>query len=212
VEPFHARLAALALNAAEQFGFCLAGGYAVQAHGLVQRRSEDVDLFTTMAAQHDFGRAVDAVLAGLRAGGLTAEVTRRADTFARLRVGDPASEETANLDLGVDWRAHPPARLAIGPVLHVDDAVGNKVGALFSRAEVRDYVDVYGIVRSGRYDSAALLRLAAEHDPGFDPGMFADALRAVDRLPDVAFAVYDLSPADAAALRETLKRWADELG
>jgi hypothetical protein len=212
VDPFHERIATLALRAAEPYGFCLAGGYAVQAHGLVERRSEDVDLFTTMAAQADFATAVEAVRGALVGGGLAAEVTRRADTFARLAVRDPATGAGANLDPGVDWRAHPPARLSIGAVLHMDDAVGNKVCALFSRAEVRDYVDVHGIVGSGRYDSDTLLGLAAEHDPGFDRAMFADALRAVDRLPDVAFAVYDLSPADSAALREDLKRWADSIG
>jgi hypothetical protein len=211
VDPLHARIAARALAAAEPFGFCLAGGYAVQAHGLVERRSEDVDLFTTMAAQGDFGTAVEAVRAALVADGLEVEVTRQGGTFARLVITDAATATGANLDLGVDWRAHPPARVAIGAVLHVEDAVANKLCALFSRAEVRDYVDVHGIVTSGRYDTGTLLRLAAEHDPGFDREMFADALRAVGRVPDVAFAVYDLSPGDAAALRDTLKRWADEV-
>jgi hypothetical protein len=211
MEPLHRRIAEVALRAAEPYGFCLAGGYAVQEHGLVQRRSEDVDLFTTAAAQADFGTAVDKVAAALAGDGLVVEVTRRADTFARLTVADPAAGSGANLDLGVDWRAHPPARLAIGPVLHMDDAVANKICALYSRAEVRDYVDVHGILTSGRYDPVDLLRISAEHDPGFDHPMFAEALRAVDRVPDVAFAVYDLSPPEAAALRTTLKGWADAL-
>jgi hypothetical protein len=33
MDPFHERLARLALDAAEPYGFALAGGYAVQAHG-----------------------------------------------------------------------------------------------------------------------------------------------------------------------------------
>jgi hypothetical protein len=44
--------------------------------------------------------------------------------------------------------------LAVGPVRHADDAVANKVCALFGRAEVRDYVDVDAILASGRYTSA----------------------------------------------------------
>ena len=201
MEPLHRRIAEVALRAAEPFGFCLAGGYAVQEHGLVHRRSEDVDLFTTAATQADFDTAVDMIVAALAGDGLVVEVTRRADTFARLVVADPTAGTGAHLDLGVDWRAHPPARLAVGPVLHLDDAVANKICALYSRAEVRDYVDVHGILGSGRYDPPDLLRLAAEHDPGFDRPIFAQALRAVDRVPDVAFAVYGLSPSDAAALR-----------
>jgi len=96
-------------------------------------------------------------------------------------------------------------------VLHVDDAVANKVCALYSRAEVRDYIDVHGILTSGRYSSDELLRIAAEHDPGFDGAMFAEALRAVQRIPDVAFTVYDLSPDEADALRTALREWAAAL-
>jgi hypothetical protein len=44
MDPFHERLARLALEAAADYGFCLAGGYAVQAHGFVDRVSKDVDL------------------------------------------------------------------------------------------------------------------------------------------------------------------------
>jgi len=37
MDPFHQRLAQVALEVAAQYGFCLAGGYAVQAHGFVDR-------------------------------------------------------------------------------------------------------------------------------------------------------------------------------
>jgi hypothetical protein len=46
VDPVHRRLAKIGLAAAGRYGFALAGGYAVQAHGILQRPSEDVDLFT----------------------------------------------------------------------------------------------------------------------------------------------------------------------
>ena len=46
MDQLHRRLARLALAEAGAFGFCLAGGYAVQAHGFLDRPSEDVDLFT----------------------------------------------------------------------------------------------------------------------------------------------------------------------
>ena len=59
-----------------------------------------------------------------------------------------------------------PIRLAVGPVLHADDAFANKVCALFGRAEIRDYVDVAAILASGRYSDDDLIRLAAAHDPG----------------------------------------------
>jgi hypothetical protein len=44
------RLARIALDEAGSFGFALAGGYAVQAHGFLNRRSCDVDLFAEASA------------------------------------------------------------------------------------------------------------------------------------------------------------------
>lgn len=112
----------------------------------------------------------------------------------------------------MDWRKNEPVRLAVGPVLHADDAVANKVCALFGRAEVRDYVDVDAILSSGRYTEDELLDLAADHDPGFDRSWFAEALSAVDRLPDRLFQPYDLSPDDTTALKARMRAWAQRIG
>ena len=64
---------------------------------------------------------------------------------------------------------------------------------------------------SGRYSEDDLGRLAAEHDQGFDPAWFAEALRAVDRLPDTLFASYGLGPQDVSALRTQMHSWAKKI-
>ena len=87
----------------------------------------------------------------------------------------------------------------------------NKVCALFGRAEVRDYIDVDAIVTSRRYTEEELLVLAADHDPGFDPSRFAEALAAIDRLPDSLFQPYGMNPEDTSALRERVRAWAERL-
>ena len=46
MDDFHSRVVRVGLAALARYGFALAGGYAVQVHGLVERPSEDVDLFT----------------------------------------------------------------------------------------------------------------------------------------------------------------------
>lgn len=102
MDPFHQRLAQVALEAAAPYGFCLAGGYAVQAHGFVDRVSKDVDLFTTMAAASDSSAAQAAVVAALRADGLTVAVQREGASFARLAVTDPGAGSTSTVELGVD--------------------------------------------------------------------------------------------------------------
>lgn len=206
MDPFHERLARIALDTAGVFGFALAGGYAIQAHGFLNRISSDVDLFADVSGEFDFTQAVDAVMAAYQREGLQVEAELRTASFARLVVRSVA--ESAKVELGVDWRKNEPTRLAVGPVLHADDAVANKVCALFGRAEVRDYVDVDAILTSGRYTEEDLLGLAADHDPGFDRPMFAEALAAIDRLPDSLFRPYGMSPEDASALRERIHAWA----
>jgi Nucleotidyl transferase AbiEii toxin, Type IV TA system len=210
MDPFHERLARIALNAAEPYGFALAGGYAVQAHGFLSRQSADVDIFASSRAEFDFPEAVDAVLAAFWHQGLNADAEIRNSSFARLAVASPDGERT-KVEMGVDWRENEPLRLSIGPVLHPDDAVANKVCALFGRAEVRDYVDVDAILSSGRYSEDELLSLAMEHDPGFDKLWFAEALSAIDRLPDSLFQSYGLDPKQVSALRERMTSWAARL-
>jgi hypothetical protein len=76
---------------------------------------------------------------------------------------------------------------------------------------VRDYVDVDAILTSGRYSEDELLRLALDHDPGFDRSWFAEALAAIDRLPDSLFRPYGLDPQDVSALKERMIGWASRI-
>jgi hypothetical protein len=66
MDPFHERLARVALAAAEPYGFALAGGYAVQAHGFLVRPSADADIFTTARAEKDFRPVPSRFLAVVR--------------------------------------------------------------------------------------------------------------------------------------------------
>lgn len=67
------------------------------------------------------------------------------------------------------------------------------------------------ILTSGRYTEDELLELAADHDPGFDQARFAEALAAIDRLPDTLFQPYGMSPEDISALRERMRAWASRI-
>jgi hypothetical protein len=167
MDPFHERLARVALDAAGSFGFALAGGYAVQAHGFLNRMSADVDLFAEASAESDITQAVDVVIAAYLREGLQVETELRSASFARLELR--SATESAKVELGLDWRKNEPVRLAVGPVLHPDDAVANKVCAL---------------------------------------SWFAEALAAIDRLPDNLFQPYGMSPKETAALRERMRAWA----
>ncbi len=205
------RLVRLALGVLGEHGFALAGGYALQAHGLVERMSEDVDLFTDRWDSAEFGRAVDAVVDAYRGAGLDITVVRRAETFARLQAVDPRSGRAGSVDLAADRRASEPARLSIGPVLAETDAVATKVATVFSRGEARDYLDLAGILASGRYSHDQLMAMAAEVDPGFTPRVFAEALAGVDRFPDQEFASYGVDAESISAVKQTMRSWSTKL-
>ncbi|HEX2808089.1 MAG TPA: nucleotidyl transferase AbiEii/AbiGii toxin family protein [Kineosporiaceae bacterium] len=164
-----------------------------------------MDLFTDRPDPAAFAQAVRTAITAYQDAGFRVDVEVSAEVFARLRLTDP-SGQSAKVELACDWRAHQPVQLDIGPVLHPDDAVANKVTALFGRAAPRDYVDVHAALVSGRYTPDRLLILAKEHDDGFDPEWFARALLAVDRWPDREYEAYGLDPARVKQMRSDLRQ------
>lgn len=202
------RITRLALESVgEDAGFALAGSGAIREHGLIDRPTEDVDLFTIQQAQARFGTSLDRIITALRASGYSVETRRRLDMFAQLTVVSAQGPST-DVDLGVDWRAHPPVQLDVGPVLSIEDAVGNKMSALFSRAETRDYLDVDAIRRSGKYSDEELLALARNTDTGFDLGLFAQNLDNVERIQPEEVQVYGLTAGQLDGLKARTKAWA----
>jgi hypothetical protein len=71
VSELHRQVAVVALRAASGYGFALGGGNALIAHGLIDRATQDVDLFTD--DEHGVEAAADAVEAALRAVGYQIE-------------------------------------------------------------------------------------------------------------------------------------------
>jgi hypothetical protein len=212
VDPGLLKLAEIGLRVAGRYGFALAGGYAVQAHGLLERPSEDIDLFTAWERRDEFAAAVEAVVGAYRADGYAVEVTQQFETFARLAVMDPDGPDGPyKVELAANWRSLPPVMMDVGPVLHVDDVVAGKMSALFTRAEPRDFLDVDAAVISGRYTYVQLLDLAKQADAGFDRRVLADLLAMLPRYPDRRFAAYGAAPDLIAGMRERFAQWRDQL-
>lgn len=211
MEPRHERIARIALAAGARYGLALAGGYAVSAHGMGNRPSGDVDLFTSWQYRGQFSELKVAVITALESAGYKASVIMSGETFTRLMLTDPEGGAEEKVELSVDWRAHDPVQLAVGPVLHADDAVANKVCALFGRALPRDFLDVDAAIMSGRYTRERVLELAAEADRGFDRLLFADALGALTQITDAAFAEYRADPDMVAEMRHRFAQWRHKL-
>jgi hypothetical protein len=213
LDELHAEVAAIALGAAGRHGFALGGGNALIAHGVIDRPTEDVDLFT----DEDGGvtAAAGAVEAALRAAGFGAE---RQDKTAGLAdifygMGDGLAEWIVTgpggrqmmLQMAYFDRDHRPVTMDVGPVLDLEDVVGSKVCALASRVEPRDYVDTAAALERYRVDQ--LIAYARRLDPGLTDRDFADAGQQLDRMPDGVFARYGLDDAAVARLRERFATW-----
>lgn len=205
------RIASIALQASGADEFALAGSGAIREHGLIDRPTEDIDLFTVAQAQPSFESAVDNVEFALRDAGYEVSEDTRVSGFARLIVVEADGHYTTDIDMGIDWRASKPVKLGIGPVLDIHDAVGNKVAALFSRGEARDYLDVDSIRQKSRFSDQELLDLAANADPGFTPEMFCDALDRVATLKSEQVAEYRCTAEDLKQVQRRLLDFAKSI-
>lgn len=213
VSDLHRDIAAIALRAAARHGFALAGGNALLAHEFVARETEDVDLFTNV--ESGVRAAADAVESALRGAGFA--MVRQdgtaglADIFegmgeglAEWIVAAPDGRQTM-LQLSYFDREREPVRMDVGPVLDLEDLIGQKVCALASRVEVRDYIDTARAL--SEYTPGELIRLARRRDPGLEDRDFAEAGRELDRLTDAQFAQYGLAPDDVARIRAAFAGW-----
>jgi hypothetical protein len=206
-------VAPIALPVAARYGFALAGGNALMAHGVIDRPTEDVDLFSDQ--ETGVAAAADAVEAALRAAGFAAERQDQVDDLGDLFEGlgeglaewlvtSPQGQQTM-LQMAYFDRVHGPVTMDVGPVLDIEDLAGWKTVALVSRVEPRDYVDIAAAL--DHYTIDQLIGLARQRDSGLEDRDFSDAGRQLDRLPDGLFARYGLSPADVAAMRKRFADW-----
>jgi hypothetical protein len=206
LDPLHEQIARIAFALPEAGQVALAGGGAMLAHDLVDRPTQDVDLFTPDPAE--VTRLTDALAVALRTEGAQVRVSRRGPGFTRLAV-TVTDGRTVVVEVAHDARIREAVQLSFGRVLHPDEVAADKTLALFGRAAARDLVDVAAL--SERYQLERLCELAAEKDAGFDRRVFADALSAAAAHSDAAFAELGLEPETVAALRAAAARWRSQL-
>ncbi len=159
--------------------FFLTGGTALAGFYLYHRLSENLDLFTVD----------DRAFEGL--GAELGRLGRETRTAAATQVSTPAFRQvmltTANGDkLKIDFVRDVDIQFgergrASGVI--VDSLLNiavNKVSAIFSRADIKDFVDLYLLLNLG-VDLGALFHLAAEKDRGFTPFYFAAMLHQIHK-------------------------------
>lgn len=148
--------------------FYLTGGTALSAFFLEHRRSNDLDFFTDVEELvMPFAQRLEE---SLKKEGLKVERLRGFRSFMELSVSSENDSTVIHFALDSPFRFEQPSDIKEIPGVKIDsliDMATNKLLALFGRAELRDFLDIYFLVRD-HYTKDELIEKSARKDPGFD--------------------------------------------
>ncbi|MFE5730180.1 nucleotidyl transferase AbiEii/AbiGii toxin family protein [Streptomyces sp. NPDC056528] len=207
--PLHERLLADILDLGSPYPLVLTGGYAVQAHGLVERFSRDLDVATENPAPMQ--EIVASLTAGLGARGWRTTHVQTDPLSGRFLVTDPDTGEECEVDVLKEAFWAPPAQTPYGPVLSLDDVIGTKVRALADRGTVRDLIDVQAASRHRSTADLEFLGRRRAHDE-FSLEDLRDRLIGADWYEDEDYTAYGLTPRQIEELKAWALEWAEDLG
>lgn len=181
------RVAALVAGLAESERFVLAGGAAMAAHGVLDRTTRDLDYFAGPDDAAAVARLAEAFERAATEQGLAVQRERSGPAFMRLSVSD--GHEQSEVDLAIDYRALAPVETRYGPALDLRELGANKVLAIFSRAEPRDFIDLARLTQ--RFAVQDLIALAAQKDPGLELEVLNQFMERARTLPREDFELAD---------------------
>ncbi|MGW1410314.1 nucleotidyl transferase AbiEii/AbiGii toxin family protein [Streptomyces sp. NPDC002403] len=205
----HHRLLADVLAVGGAYPLALTGGYAVQAHGLVDRLSQDLDVATENPDPMEDIATV--VRTGLERRGWHVEALETDPLSARLIVTDPASREECEVDILKEALWRPPVHTEHGLVLSLEDVVGTKVRALADRGLARDLIDVRAA--ANRWSHVGLEELGRRHArDSFNLSELQARLGGAEWIDDTEFAAYGLDEQAITGLRQWAQAWGDDIG
>ena len=198
LSPLQERVAALVTGIEDAKEFALAGGAALIIQGRISRQTRDLDFFGPAPAAVD--RLLPRVETALTEEGLTVRRVLVNPGFARLEIGD--GRDQTELDLAADARLLPMQPTTPAPTLSGEELGADKVLAIFSRAEARDFSDLLPLEEA--YGLDQLLELASQKDLGFQPKYFVEMLERFNRFRREEF---DIPDDQFALLQESVGRW-----
>lgn len=168
----------------DQEAFYLTGGTALSAFFLQHRRSRDLDFFTaTEEVISLFSRKLELSLTkeGLQVGRL-----RGLQSFVEITVNSDKEQTLIHFALDSPFRFEEPFLSEEIPGLKIDsliDMATNKLLALFGRAALRDFIDVYFLCQE-RFKKDELLRKCSQKDAGFDLYWLGVAMEKIDEFTE----------------------------
>lgn len=156
-----------AVFAEELFGrsFYLTGGTALAAFYLFHRYSDDLDLFTNDQSLEPAWLALQRLLPAL---GLTVE--SRTPQFIRLRHPEGLRVDVVD---DVPFRSGIPVRQGAWLVDSLENITLNKVSAIQGRLDVKDYVDLYLLLKDDPPRILTWLAQARQKDASIEPFLWS---------------------------------------
>jgi Nucleotidyl transferase AbiEii toxin, Type IV TA system len=204
---FHRRMIDAVLTVADQYGLLLCGGYAVRAHGLVERPSKDVDFATCEPIPLD--EVAKGLVVAFGRCGLDAVVLRGNPRSVRLAVTDPVSGVTGETDLLKEALQGSPVTISEMRVVGLEDLIAMKTRALGGRGMPRDLIDVASA--ADLYSFAELERMALKRDDEFSRDDLAIRLDGYHGYDDKDFTDYGLDDDGVRRVRGFAFRWSVDL-
>lgn len=188
--------------------FYLAGGTALSAFYLQHRMSHDIDLFSGVGELIEpFSRGLEALLT--RAG-FAVTRTRGYASFVELQVAEGEHGTIVHMAQESPFLLEPVVPAVDYPGMYVGslpDIASSKLLAMFGRAMVRDFIDVYFLTKE-RFTQQELCDLAKKKDPGFELYWLGVAMERIEAFPDDAPDLHMMvKPCRMSDLRAYFKEW-----
>lgn len=165
--------------------FYLTGGTALAEFYLKHRRSDDLDFFTSEEELIiPFSHRLEEMLKTER---MTVQRQRGLRSFVELLVKLRQESTVIHLAQDTSFRFEQPKEFPRYPKLKVDslvDIASNKLLALFGRATLRDFIDVYVLIKKGLFTPEELVEKSKAKDPGFDLYWLAVAFERIKTFKD----------------------------
>lgn len=192
--------------------FYLTGGTALSAFFLKHRKSHDLDFFTSVEELIlPFSQKLEL---SLRQENLKVERLRGFHSFVELSVSSKEDSTVIHFALDSPYRFEPPFDSEEIPSVKVDsliDLATNKLLTLFGRATLRDFIDVYFLIKE-RFTKDELIRRSGQKDPGFDLYWLGVAMERINDFSDDSPEMHLLTrPCAMRELKDFYKEWRKEI-
>jgi predicted nucleotidyltransferase component of viral defense system len=189
-----------ALFAEEVFArsFYLTGGTALAAFYLFHRYSDDLDLFTNDQPLELVWPTLQPLLSRL---GLAVE--SRTPQFIRLRHPEGLRVDVVH---DVPFRIGIPLRQGAWLIDSLDNVTLNKVAAIQGRLDVKDYVDLYLLLKDDPQRILAWLAQAEQKDASIEPFLWSRLIGDVETFRVLPRMIVPLSLEELVAFYRSLRR------